>query len=114
MGSTPNIDCISFPCLYRNDKIRNFVEKYDDRQSRYICQGSAEDYFPDGTVHYCFPNSVISVDGSKFRSDSGIRTSLKNKHMLIQKSLSLPKNCIECKFLKDKKCQGLCLGLRQI
>jgi MoaA/NifB/PqqE/SkfB family radical SAM enzyme len=114
IGATPNIDCISFPCLYKNDKIREFVSKYDDRNSKYICQGAPADYFPDGTVRYCFPTSEISLDGTKFRSSNGIQNSLKGKYTTIQKKLSTPKDCVECKFFKEKICQGLCLGLRRL
>lgn len=111
-GATPRIDCITFPCIFRSDKIRAYVEKYDERKSKYVCQEAPSDYFPDGTVRYCFPTLSLSLDSTKYRSDSGIRSALKRKYEAVQRKLALPEMCAGCTFFKAKSCQGPCLGFR--
>jgi hypothetical protein len=112
-GASPFIDCITYPCMYRSKKISDFVKKYDQNsggQGKFICREVPEDYLPDGTVRYCFPTFPIFVDGTKYQTDTGIKSALKNKYNLLQLTAKIPDVCRECKFFKAKSCAGPCLG----
>lgn len=111
-GASPNIDCITFPCMYKTKKMRDFIRKYDGTENdKYICMGAPEDYLPDGTVRYCFPAFSIFVDGTKYQTDTGIKSALRNKYNLLQLTAKIPEACKQCQFFKDKLCVGPCLGM---
>jgi radical SAM protein with 4Fe4S-binding SPASM domain len=111
LGASPVIDCITFPCMYRSDKIGAFIQKYDTSQKeKYICGAAPQDYMPDGTVRYCFPVYEISVDGTKYQTDSGIQQALMSKYEKAKKKITLPEQCRSCRFFKNKACAGPCLG----
>jgi hypothetical protein len=113
-GAVPLIDCITFPCMYKTKKMRDFIKKYDNINSGYICKEPPSDYLPDGTVRYCFPTFSIFVDSAKYQTDTGIRSALRNRYSQVRSTLQLPETCQSCQFFKDKSCVGPCLGFMHI
>ena len=114
MGINPNTDCITYPCMYRSDNIFAFLNRHVVNSSNYICREPPEDFLPDGTARFCFPTLPIQVDGKKYRSESGIRDALKAKYEKIRKEITLPRECQQCSYLKNKQCVGPCLGFADL
>ena len=110
IGASPAIDCITFPCMYRSNKIKKFIQQYDSSHHGCICSSPPEDYFPDGSVKYCFPFMKSSLDSSKYRSDKLIVLALRNSYQAAQRFISPPPECSSCQFFKNKECQGPCMG----
>lgn len=108
LDAVPLIDCVTFPCMYRSEEIRNFITQHAERGGKFICDQAPADYLPDGTIHYCFPAFSISVDQSE-----GLQV-LQDKYQAKENAIAVPPECQMCQFYLDQKCAGPCLGFRNL
>jgi radical SAM protein with 4Fe4S-binding SPASM domain len=112
-GIPTNLDCIIFPCMFKNKEFFKYVEKFTAKVKT-VCGGPGQsapsDIFPDGKVIYCYPTrEAISSDINNFHSSEELISDLNLKYQIIKSTLEYPEECQNCPFF-NKECHGPCLG----
>lgn len=110
---SPSIDCILFPCLFKNKEELKFLKKFCDKVS-FSCgakSGAPADIFPDETVSYCYPlKEAIKIKFANYNSSQEASEALKVGYRILKSKVTLPKECETCRFRLTGDCEGPCLG----
>lgn len=110
-GIKPNIDCVLFPCLFKNKEEFKYINKFVDKiETKCGENGSPADIFPDETISYCYPlKESISLDTNKYDRMELANQDMMLRYKMMKSQVSLPEACLECRFLGNI-CDGPCLG----
>lgn len=109
-GVEINFDCILFPCMFSDSDLEYLIQF--SNTLRFSCNknlGCPSDFFPDGSVSYCYPCERIKIQQEKIKTARHISNVLSYKYSMYQLSVDFPDKCLNCKHFM-KICDGPCLG----
>lgn len=108
-GATPSIDCVIYPCMFKNKEEFKFVRKFA-QNFKSVCSGIPADVFPNGEVIHCYPlKDSITLDSNKYKDFNKVLDVMSGDYTRHKSNIYLPAECKKCRHL-HKGCDGPCLG----